>query len=71
MCLTVKAVVTGVVKGVAKGFVKVTAENAEQLKQQKQQFRQNEIDRIVIEGKFDHGTRAGPVCVGAREPGLL
>ncbi|MCH8121206.1 MAG: IS5 family transposase, partial [Planctomycetes bacterium] len=36
---------------------KVTAENAEQLKQQKQQFRQDEIDRIAIEGKFGQGKR--------------
>lgn len=31
---------------------KVTAENAEQLKRKKQQHRQDEIDRIAIEGKF-------------------
>ena len=36
---------------------KVTDENAEQLKQQKQQFRQDEIDRIAIEGKFSQGKR--------------
>ena len=36
---------------------KVTAENAEQLKQKKQQFRQDEIDRIAIEGKFGQGKR--------------
>ncbi|KKM23715.1 hypothetical protein LCGC14_1612400 [marine sediment metagenome] len=36
---------------------KVTAENAEQLKQQKQQFHQDEIDRIAIEGKFGQGKR--------------
>ncbi len=36
---------------------KMTAENAKQLKQQKQQFRQDEIDRIAIEGKFGQGKR--------------
>jgi len=35
----------------------VTSENAEQVKQQKQQFRQDEIDRIAIEGKFGQGKR--------------
>ena len=36
---------------------KMTAENAEQLKQQKQLFHQDEIDRIAIEGKFGQGKR--------------
>jgi len=36
---------------------KIKEENAEQLKQQKQQFRQDEIDRIAIEGKFGQGKR--------------
>jgi hypothetical protein len=36
---------------------KVTAENAEQLKRDKQQHRQDEIDRIAIEGKFGQGKR--------------
>jgi hypothetical protein len=36
---------------------KVTSENAEQLKREKQQFRQDEIDRIAIEGKFGQGKR--------------
>ena len=36
---------------------KVTAENAEQLKQEKQLHRQDEIDRIAIEGKFGQGKR--------------
>ena len=36
---------------------KVTAENAKQLKQEKQQHRQDEIDRIAIEGKFGQGKR--------------
>ena len=36
---------------------KVTAENAEQLKQQKQLHRQDELDRIAIEGKFGQGKR--------------
>lgn len=36
---------------------KVTAENAGQVKLQKQQFRQDEIDRIAIEGKFGQGKR--------------
>ncbi len=36
---------------------KVTAENAEQLKYEKQQHRQDEIDRIAIEGKFGQGKR--------------
>jgi len=36
---------------------KVTAENAEQLKQQKQQLHQDEVDRIAIEGKFGQGKR--------------
>jgi len=36
---------------------KVTAENAEQLKREKQQHRQDEIDRIAIEGKFGQGKR--------------
>ena len=36
---------------------KVTTENAEQLKQEKQQHRQDEIDRISIEGKFGQGKR--------------
>jgi len=36
---------------------KVTPENAERLKQEKQQHRQDEIDRISIEGKFGQGKR--------------
>jgi len=36
---------------------KLTAENAEQLKHEKQQHRQDEIDRIAIEGKFGQGKR--------------
>ncbi len=36
---------------------KVTPENAEQLKQEKQQHRQDEIDRIAVEGKFGQGKR--------------
>ena len=36
---------------------KVTAENVEQLKREKQQHRQDEIDRIAIEGKFGQGKR--------------
>ena len=36
---------------------KVTPENAERLKQEKQQHRQDEIDRIAIEGKFGQGKR--------------
>ncbi len=36
---------------------KVTAENAEQLKREKQLHRQDEIDRIAIEGKFGQGKR--------------
>jgi len=36
---------------------KVTAENAEQLKRDKQQHHQDEIDRIAIEGKFGQGKR--------------
>ena len=36
---------------------KVTHENAEQLKQETQQHRQDEIDRIAIEGKFGQGKR--------------
>jgi len=36
---------------------KVTSENMEQLKQEKQQHRQDEIDRIAIEGKFGQGKR--------------
>lgn len=36
---------------------KVTSENAEQLKREKQQHRQDEIDRIAIEGKFGQGKR--------------
>ena len=36
---------------------KVTAENAEQLKLEKQQHRQDEIDRIAIEGKFGQAKR--------------
>jgi len=36
---------------------KVTSENAEQLKQEKQQHRQDEIDRIAVEGKFGQGKR--------------
>jgi IS5 family transposase len=36
---------------------KVTSENAEQLIQEKQQHRQDEIDRIAIEGKFGQGKR--------------
>jgi len=36
---------------------KVTAENAEQLKHEKQQYRQDEIDRIAVEGKFGQGKR--------------
>ena len=35
----------------------VTTENAERLKQEKQQHRQDEIDRIAIEGKFGQGKR--------------
>ena len=35
----------------------MTAENAEQLKHEKQQHRQDEIDRIAIEGKFGQGKR--------------
>jgi len=36
---------------------KVTAENAEQLKLDNQQHRQDEIDRIAVEGKFGQGKR--------------
>jgi IS5 family transposase len=36
---------------------KVTPENAEQLKLEKQQHRQDEIDRIAVEGKFGQGKR--------------
>jgi len=36
---------------------KVTTENAEELKREKQQHRQDEIDRIAIEGKFGQGKR--------------
>jgi transposase, IS5 family len=36
---------------------KVTAENAKQLKQEKQLHRQDEIDRIAIEGKFGQAKR--------------
>lgn len=36
---------------------KVTPENAERLKQEKQQHRQDEIDRIAVEGKFGQGKR--------------
>ena len=36
---------------------KVTVENAEQLKLEKQQFHQEKIARIVIEGKFGQGKR--------------
>lgn len=36
---------------------KITSENAELLKQQKQQHRQDEIDRIAIEGKFGQAKR--------------
>ena len=36
---------------------KVTAENAEHLKQEQRQHRQDEIDRIAIEGKFGQGKR--------------
>jgi hypothetical protein len=36
---------------------KATCENTEQLKQQKQQHRQDEIDRVAIEGKFGQGKR--------------
>ena len=36
---------------------KVTVENAEQSKREKQQHRQDEIDRIAIEGKFGQGKR--------------
>jgi len=36
---------------------KVTEANAEQLKQAKQQHRQDELDRIAIEGKFGQGKR--------------
>jgi len=36
---------------------KVTVENAEQLKREKEQHRQDEIDRIAIEGKFGQGKR--------------
>jgi len=36
---------------------KVTPENAEQLKQEKKQHRQDEIDRIAVEGKFGQGKR--------------
>jgi transposase, IS5 family len=36
---------------------KVTTENAEQLKLEKQLHRQDEIDRIAIEGKFGQGKR--------------
>ena len=36
---------------------KVTPENAEQLKQEKQQHRQDEIDRVAVEGKFGQGKR--------------
>ncbi len=36
---------------------KVTPENTEQLKQEKQQHRQDEIDRIAVEGKFGQGKR--------------
>ena len=35
----------------------ITPENAEQLKQENQQHRQDEIDRIAIEGKFGQGKR--------------
>jgi transposase, IS5 family len=36
---------------------KVTAENAQQLKREKQLHRQDEIERIAIEGKFGQGKR--------------
>ena len=36
---------------------KVTTENAEQLTREKKQHRQDEIDRIAIEGKFGQGKR--------------
>ncbi len=36
---------------------KVTETNADQLKQEKRQHRQDEIDRIAIEGKFGQGKR--------------
>ena len=36
---------------------KVTVENAEQMKREKQQHRQDEIDRIAIEGKFGQAKR--------------
>lgn len=36
---------------------KVTDENAEQLKHEHQQHRQDEIDRIAVEGKFGQGKR--------------
>ena len=36
---------------------KVTEANAEELKQEKRQHRQDEIDRIAIEGKFGQGKR--------------
>ena len=36
---------------------KVTSENAEQLKQETQQHRQDEIDRVAVEGKFGQGKR--------------
>ena len=36
---------------------KITLENAEQLKQEKQLHRQDEIDRIAVEGKFGQGKR--------------
>jgi IS5 family transposase len=36
---------------------KVTTENAEQLIQEKKQHRQDEIDRIAVEGKFGQGKR--------------
>ena len=35
----------------------MTAENAEQLKREKQQHHHDEIDRIAIEGKFGQGKR--------------
>jgi len=35
----------------------VTPENAEQLTQEKKQHRQDEIDRIAVEGKFGQGKR--------------
>ena len=36
---------------------KATPENAKQLKQEKRQHRQDEIDRIAVEGKFGQGKR--------------